>query len=246
VLNCKVDSDGYFAYKRITKQKSRPRTTELKMSLTLDELFEYYLNKNQHLTKETIARISRCKLIYFYLNESKRVSCDNLFPIYVRYSSGHLRCSDTIRSNFLEYDPISSTGQCARLYSDRSTLQLGIKGKFKSILYGIYQIICRIKLDKNEKYIEYYKICCDYDQDREQSVQCYFYAVADYGLDCECNKNKMNYDCFESNYFLHGNTNYFNQIKVFHLSDIYFGFHTAEDYSYRNILFDYIQLNIVQ
>ncbi len=36
------------------------------------------------------------------------------------------------------------------------------------------------------------------------------------------------------------------KIKVFQLSNIYFGFKITADYRYRNILFDYIQLNIVQ
>ena len=60
----------------------------------------------------------------------------------------------------------------------------------------------------------------------------------------------MNFDWFESNYFLHGNTNWFNEtmgkIKVFELSDIYFGFKIIRDGSYRNVLFDYIQLNIIK
>jgi len=36
------------------------------------------------------------------------------------------------------------------------------------------------------------------------------------------------------------------KIKVFELSDIYFGFHTTDTSCYRNILFDYIQLNILE
>ena len=43
---------------------------------------------------------------------------------------------------------------------------------------------------------------------------------------------------------------WFNQtmgkIKIFQLSNIYFGFKIVGDYRYRNILFDYIQLDIVQ
>jgi hypothetical protein len=77
-----------------------------------------------------------------------------------------------------------------------------------------------------------------------------FYALADHGLDCECDETKMNFDWFESNYLLHGNTNWFNEImgtiKVFELSDIYFGFNTRDESCYRNILFDYIQLNILE
>jgi hypothetical protein len=83
----------------------------------------------------------------------------------------------------------------------------------------------------------------------QTKIKCYFYALADYGLDCECD-GKMNFDCFESNYLLHGNQNWFietmGKIKVFELSDIYFGFRIIGDLSYRNILFDYIQLNIVE
>ena len=60
----------------------------------------------------------------------------------------------------------------------------------------------------------------------------------------------MNFDWFESNYLLHDNTKWFNEtmdkIKVFELSDIYFGFRIRSDYGYRNILFDYIQLNIIE
>ena len=37
-----------------------------------------------------------------------------------------------------------------------SLYHAGIKGKFKSILPGIYEIIGRIKLDKNDKYLTYY------------------------------------------------------------------------------------------
>ncbi len=62
-------------------------------------------------------------------------------------------------------------------------------------------------------------------------------------------KKTMKYDWFESNYLLYGNTNWFNQtmdkIKVFQLSNIYFGFKITAGYGYRSILFDYIQLNIV-
>jgi hypothetical protein len=36
------------------------------------------------------------------------------------------------------------------------------------------------------------------------------------------------------------------KIKVFELSDIYFGFHIRYGLCYRNILFDYIQLNILE
>ncbi|CAF1529095.1 unnamed protein product [Rotaria magnacalcarata] len=133
---------------------------------------------------------------------------------------------------------------------DNSDGYLAYKSKFKSILPGIYEIICRIKLDKNEEYLTYYNESCSQDRHIEKSVQCYFYALADHGLDCECDEEKMNFEWFASNYLLHGNQNWFNQtmgeIKVFELSDIYFGFRIKYDYCYRNILFDYIQLNIVE
>ena len=131
----------------------------------------------------------------------------------------------------------------------RSRDLAGIKGKFKSILPGIYEIICRIKLDKNEEYLTFYNEHCSRIPRSEKSVQCYFYALADHGLDCECDETTMHFDWFESNYSLHKN-NWFNQtmgkIKVFELSDIYFGFQIIFDYYYRNVLFDYIQLNIVE
>ncbi len=249
VLNCKDNSDAYLAYKRIIKQKLHPRTNEFKMSLTIEELFEHYFNRNKNLTKEKIFQISWCKVIYFYLIESKRLSCLDLFPILICCSPSHLRCSRTIFSNY-EFDLNCSTGRCVRLYSNRSYHELGIKGKFKSILPGIYEIICRIKLDKNEEYLPYYNKHCSRNRDIEKCVECYFYALPDYGIDCECNEKIMNHDWFESNYLLYGNTNWFNQtmgqIEVFQLSNIYFGFKITADYCYRNILFDYIQLNIVE
>ncbi len=68
-------------------------------------------------------------------------------------------------------------------------------------------------------------------------MQGYFYALADRRLDCECNGKKMNFDWFNEA---------MGKIKVFELSDIYFGFRIKLDYGYRNILFDYIQLNIIE
>jgi len=249
VLNCKDNSNAYLAYKRINKPKLSPRTNQLNMSLTIDELFQYYLLRNKYLDKENICQISSYKLIYFYLIESKRISCLDLFPVIISCSPSHLRSSKTKFSNY-EFDLNSSTGQCVRLYSNMSYLELGTKGIFKSILPGIYQIICRIKLDKNDEYLSYYNRCCNRNPEVEKCVECYFYALPDYGIDCECNKNIMNYDWFESNYLLCGNTNWFNQImgriKVFQLSNIYFGFKITADCRYRNILFDYIQLNIVE
>jgi hypothetical protein len=76
----------------------------------------------------------------------------------------------------------------------------GIKGKFKSILPGVYEIVCRIKLDKNNDYLTYYNECCSEIQGAEKEVECYFYALAAHGLDCESNRDKMNFDWFESNY----------------------------------------------
>ena len=65
--------------------------------------------------------------------------------------------------------------------------------------------------------------------------KCYFYALADHGVDCECDETKMNFAWFKSNYLLYMViNNWFNQvmgrIKVFELSDIYFGFITRDDY----------------
>ena len=76
-------SDGYIAYKSIIKQKLRPRTNELKMSLTIEEFFESYLNRNKYLNNENIRQISLYKLIYFYLIESKRLLGVDLFAIYL-------------------------------------------------------------------------------------------------------------------------------------------------------------------
>ena len=42
ILNCRDNSNGYVAYKSVLKQKLRPRTKEMKMSLTIKELLEYY------------------------------------------------------------------------------------------------------------------------------------------------------------------------------------------------------------
>ncbi|CAF4514034.1 unnamed protein product, partial [Rotaria sp. Silwood2] len=249
VLDCKNDSYGYITYKRIVKQKKRPRTNHYNMSLKIEELFQYYLNRNKYLTNENICQILWSKLIYFYLIECKRLSCLDFFPVYLRCSLGHKNCSNTIHSHY-EYDSSSSMGLCVRLYSNINICQFGIKGKFKSILPGIYEILCRIKLDKNESYFSYFTECCSQNRNREKYVECYFIALADRGLDCEVDEKKLNYDWFESNYLLHGNQNWFiesmGKIKVFELSNIYFGFKITSDYGYRNILFDYIQLNIVE
>ncbi len=67
-------------------------------------------------------------------------------------------------------------------------------------------------------------------------------------ISCERSEKEMNFDWFESDYLLHENQNQFTEtmgrIKVFELQDIYFGFQIRWDLSYRNVLFDYIQLNI--
>jgi hypothetical protein len=42
VLNCKDSIDGYLAYKSLMKQKKRPRTNDLRMFLTIEEVFDYY------------------------------------------------------------------------------------------------------------------------------------------------------------------------------------------------------------
>jgi len=249
ILNGKDNSDGHIAYKSMIKQKLRPRTNELKMSLTIEEFFEYYFNRNKNLTNENILQISLYKLIYFYLIAPKRLLGVDLFVIKQWCSRNHLYCSDKIHPNH-EYDSNCLTGQCVRLHSPRCMRIAGIKGKFKSILPGIYEITCRIKLDKDDEYLSYYIERFSEDPSIKEYLECYFYALADHGHDCECNGTKMNYDWFESNYLLHGNTNWFNEtmgkIKVFEVSNIYFGFKIEYKYSYWNILLDYIQLNIVE
>jgi hypothetical protein len=242
-------SDGYIAHKSIIQQKRRPRTNELKMSLTIEEFFGSYLNRNKYLNNENIRQISMYKLIYYYFIESKRLLGVDLFATYLGCTRNH-KCCPIQKYPDHEYDLNSLTGRCARLYSIQSWNLDGIKGKFKSILPGIYEIICRIKLDKNNEYLTYYNECCSKFGNVEKGVRCYFYALADHGLDCECNRKKLNFDWFESNYLLHGNTNWFNQtmgkIKVFELSDIYFGFRITLGFGYRSVLFDYIQLNIIE
>lgn len=246
MLNCQDNSDGYVAYQRRKKQKSFPRTDQLRMSWTIEQLFEYYRVTKRNFTGEKICQISSYKLIYFHLIQSKRSSCLQLFPIILYYP---LPPSRRMRTTFETYelDMDSSTGQCVRLDNRFSNLELGIKGTFQSILPGIYQIICRIKLDKNEIY-------SPKDQKpsspvvTDQDVECYFYALPDYGIECECDGNILNYHWFESNYSLYKNTMWFDQvmgqIQVFKLSTIYFGFKIVSGHSYRTVLFDYIQLNI--
>ncbi len=112
-------------------------------------------------------------------------------PVFITCSPSHLRCSKKIFSNN-EFNLNSSTGQCVRLYSNRTYNELGIKGIFKSVLPGIYEIVCRIKLDKNQKHLSYYNKRCSEYPELEKCVECYFYASPDYGIDCECNENIMN------------------------------------------------------
>jgi hypothetical protein len=249
VLNTKENSSGFIAHKSITRQKRRPRTNELKMSLTIEEFFQSYLHQNKYLNQENIRQISMYKLIYVYLIGSKRLLGVDLFAIYLRCTPHHLNCSNVKYPNH-ESDIHSLTGRCVRLHSIRSRDPTGIKGKFESVLPGIYEIICRLKVDKNNEHLAYYNERCNQDEELRTNVECYFYALADYGLDCECDGKQMNFNWFESNYLSYGNNNWFNEtmgrIKVFELSDIYFGFRTKFDYCYRNILFDYIQLNIVE
>ncbi|CAF1270206.1 unnamed protein product [Rotaria sordida] len=233
VLNGKDTSDGYIAHKKF---------------------FESYLNGNKYLNNENIRQISMYKLIYYYFIEAKRLLGVDLFVIDLRCTPRHRSCPlrKYLNQEYLnhEYDLNSLTGRCVRLYSTPSRDLGGIKGKFKSILPGIYEIICHIKLDTNNVYLPYYTECCSKDHEVEKSVECSFYALADHGFDCECDSKTMNFDWFESNYLLHGNINWFNEtmgkIKVFELLNIYFGFRIRSDYGYRNILFDCIQLNIIK
>ncbi|CAF1488775.1 unnamed protein product, partial [Rotaria sordida] len=165
VLNGKDNSDGYIAYKSIIRQKRRPRTNTLKMSLTIEEFYESYLNRNKYLNDENIRQISMCKLIYYYFIEAKRLLGVDLSGIDLRCTPCHRSCPmrKYLKQEYLnhEYDPNSSAGRCVRLYTTRWMDLSGIK--------------------------------------------------ADHGLDCECTREKMNFDWFESNYLLYGNTNWFNE-----------------------------------
>ena len=250
MLNGNEDSDGYLAYKSVRKRKLFPRTNQLKMSLSIEQFFEYYSKRNEYFSKkENLSQIPLCKLIYFYLIEPKRLLGIDLFGIRLRYTNKHSSCVNQLYPKH-ESDINSSKGRCVRLFIDSSLYLAGIKGKFRSILPGIYQIICRIKLDKNEQYLTYYNQRLSENSAIETSVQCYFYALADHGLDCERNEMEMNFHWFESNYSLHRNERWFNEImgkiEVFELSDIYFGFEIKREASYRNVLLDYIQLNIIE
>ncbi|CAF1210731.1 unnamed protein product, partial [Rotaria sordida] len=92
VLNGKDNSDGYIAHKSITKQKRRPRTNKLKMSLTTEEFFESYLNRNKYLNNENIRQISMYKLIYYYFIEAKRLLGVDSFVIDLRCTPRHRSC----------------------------------------------------------------------------------------------------------------------------------------------------------
>ncbi|CAF4095666.1 unnamed protein product, partial [Rotaria sordida] len=141
---------------------------------------------NNYLNNENIRQISMYKLIYYYFIEAKAFIIGvDLFAIDLRCTPRH-RCCPMRKYLNPEYDLNSLTGRCVRLYLIRSRDIAGIKGKFKLILAGIYEIICHIKLDKNNEYLTYYNECCSKDHKVEKSVECYFYALADYGLDCEC------------------------------------------------------------
>ncbi|CAF0787440.1 unnamed protein product [Adineta steineri] len=99
------------------------------------------------------------KLIYYYLIESKRLLSVDLFPIYLHCTRNHKYCPIQESFNY-ETDSNSLIGKCVRLYSISSIYILGIKGIFQSILPGIYEIACRIKLDKNDKYLSSYNKRC--------------------------------------------------------------------------------------
>ncbi len=47
MLNSQENSDGYLAYKSVIKQKLHSRTKELKMSLTIEEFFEYCFKRKK-------------------------------------------------------------------------------------------------------------------------------------------------------------------------------------------------------
>ncbi|CAF1568849.1 unnamed protein product [Didymodactylos carnosus] len=125
-------------------------------------------------------------------------------------SEDHVNCK-TILYPLQEYDLNSSIGQCIRLYHSTVYLSCESKGKLISILPGQHEIICRIKLDKNEEYVLFRNEEYAINPNKEKRFRCYFYAVAEYGLDCQCDGNKLNYDWFKSNYLLYSNQNWFNQ-----------------------------------
>ncbi|CAF2338737.1 unnamed protein product [Rotaria sp. Silwood2] len=112
-LNSKDNSDGYIAHKSIVKQKRLSRINKLKMSLTIEEFFESYLNKNKCLNKENILQISIYISIYYYLIECKRLLGVNLLAIDLRCTPHH-RCCPNLTCLKHEYDLNSLTGRCVR------------------------------------------------------------------------------------------------------------------------------------
>jgi hypothetical protein len=143
VLNSKDNSDGYVAYKSIVQQKRHPRINKLNMFSTIEDFFDSYLNRNKYLNKDNILQISMYKLIYYYLIQSKLLLGVDLFAIDLRCTPHHRWCPILKHLNH-EYDSNSLTGRCIRLHSSRSMYLAGIKGKFKSILPGVYEMVCRI------------------------------------------------------------------------------------------------------
>ncbi|CAF0918933.1 unnamed protein product [Rotaria sordida] len=85
VLYCtNKDKEKFEKYFEIKKsylsnetKKKHPRTNDLRMSLTIEEVFDYYFKRNTYLTKENILQMSFYKLIYFYLIELKRLLAVN-------------------------------------------------------------------------------------------------------------------------------------------------------------------------
>jgi len=112
VLNSKDNSDSYVAHKSIVKRKRRPRTNKLNMSLTIEEFFDSYLNK------DNILQISIYKLIYYYLIESKLLLDVDLFAINLRCTPHHIWCP-ILKHLHHEYDSKSLTGRCVRLHTSR-------------------------------------------------------------------------------------------------------------------------------
>jgi hypothetical protein len=116
ILNSKDNSDSYVAHKTIVKQKRRPRTNKLNMSLTIEEFFDSYLNRNKYLNKDNILEISMYKLIYYYLIESKLLLGVDLFARDLRCTPHHRWCPVLKHLNH-EYDSNSLTGRCVRLHT---------------------------------------------------------------------------------------------------------------------------------
>jgi hypothetical protein len=134
------------------------------MSLTTEEFFGFYLNRNKYLNNENTRQISIYKLIYYYFIETKSLLGVDLFVIDFRCIPRH-RCCPMRKYLNHEYDLNNLTCRCVRLYSIRSRDLTGIKGKFKSILHEIlitgcyYTISVQLCSEKTRVYTKRESIC---------------------------------------------------------------------------------------